>query len=115
MALAMAADPSISGWRAPRRAARGRPRRSLRWALDTCAACWRRCRRQRRERRPYRRAAEICDEMSRSAGASASTARADPPLKPRGDRLNALTHCNAGCSPVDWGTALARSLAHDAA
>ena len=32
----------------------------------------------------------------------------DPRLKPRGERINVLTHCNAGwLATVDWGTALA--------
>ena len=55
--------------------------------------------------------------MPRSAGASASTASAEiRRLKPRGDRIKALTHCNAGwLATVDWGTALAPIYqAHDA-
>ena len=46
--------------------------------------------------------------MPRSAAASARHGLAEiKRLKPRGERINALTHCNAGwLATVDWGTAL---------
>ena len=46
--------------------------------------------------------------MPRSAAASARTAwPRSSALKPRGERIKALTHCNAGwLATVDWGTAL---------
>ena len=71
----------------------------------------------RRRETAYRRAAEICDEdveICRRIGQHglAEIRR----LKPRGERLQALTHCNAGwLATVDWGTALAPIYqAHDA-
>src|SRR4029077_19186651 len=57
----------------------------------------------------YKRAAEICDEdveICRRIGEHGLGAIRR--LKPRGARINALTHCNAGwLATVDWGTALA--------
>ena len=58
-------------------------------------------------------------KMSRSTGASASTAsrliEAIAAKKKPGERVNVLTHCNAGwLATVDWGTATAPIyLAHD--
>ena len=57
----------------------------------------------------YRRAAEICDEDAEICRRIGENGLAEiKRLKPRGDRINALTHCNAGwLATVDWGTALA--------
>jgi methylthioribose-1-phosphate isomerase len=74
----------------------------------TCARCWRRCRRASAATRPTARAAEICDEDAEICRRIGENGLAEiRRLTPRGDRLEALTHCNAGwLATVDWGTAL---------
>ena len=61
----------------------------------------------KRRETAYRRAAEICDEdveICRRIGENGLGLIRR--LKPKGDRINALTHCNAGwLATVDWGTA----------
>ena len=112
MALAMAADPSDAGL------ARGydvlmasRPTAvNLRWALDDVRALLSPLAPAKRRDAAYKRAAEICDEdadICRRIGENGLGLIKK--LTPRGgERLNALTHCNAGwLATVDWGTALA--------
>jgi methylthioribose-1-phosphate isomerase len=119
MALAMAADPSDSMLaRAHQVLLAARPTAvNLRWALDDLRALLAPLPPARRREAAYRRAAEICDEdveICRRIGQHGlSEIRR---LKPRGDRIQALTHCNAGwLATVDWGTALAPIYqAHDA-
>ncbi|MGW9331933.1 S-methyl-5-thioribose-1-phosphate isomerase [Bosea sp. NPDC055594] len=68
----------------------------------------------------YAEAAAICDEdvaLCRAIGEHGlGLIRAIAAGKPAGERINILTHCNAGwLATVDWGTALAPIyLAHDA-
>src|SRR6266850_3896431 len=119
VALAMAADPSDSGLaRAYAVLLAARPTAvNLRWALDDLRGLLAPLLPAKRREAAYRRAAEICDEdveICRCIGEyGLGLIRR---LKPRGDRLNALTHCNAGwLATVDWGTALAPIYqAHDA-
>src|SRR5229473_4481966 len=119
MALAMAADPSDAVLaRAYQVLLAARPTAvNLRWALDDLRALLAPLPPAKRRDAAYRRAAEICDEdveICRRIGENGLGLIRR--LKPRGDRLNALTHCNAGwLATVDWGTALAPIYqAHDA-
>ncbi|HZV99054.1 MAG TPA: S-methyl-5-thioribose-1-phosphate isomerase [Methylophilaceae bacterium] len=119
MALAMAEDPSDGMLvRAYETLLASRPTAvNLRWALDDLRALLSPLPPARRREAAYKRAAEICDEdveICRNIGERglAEFRR----IKPKGDRLNVLTHCNAGwLATVDWGTALAPVYkAHDA-
>ena len=119
MALAMAADPSDSMLaRAYPVLLAARPTAvNLRWALDDLRALLGPLPPARRREAAYRRAAEICDEdaeICRRIGENGLELIRK--LKPKGDRINALTHCNAGwLATVGWGTALAPVYqAHDA-
>src|SRR5580693_2498028 len=119
MALAMAADPSDAMLaRAYQVLLAARPTAvNLRWALDDLRALLGPLPPGRRREAAYRRAAEICDEdveICRRIGEHGLGEIRR--LRPRGDRINALTHCNAGwLATVDWGTALAPIYqAHDA-
>src|SRR3981189_2087649 len=111
MALAMAADPS-DAMLAPASQVllAARPTAvTLRGALADLRALLGPLPPARRREAAYRRAAEICDEDAeicrRIGGHGLGEMRR---LKPSGDRINALTHCNAGwLATVDWGTALA--------
>ena len=90
---------------------------NLRWALDDLHALLSPLPLAQRREAAYRRAAEICDEdaeICRRIGENGFGLIRR--LKPRGERLNALTHCNAGwLATVDWGTALAPIyMAHNA-
>ncbi len=83
---------------------------NLRWALDDLRNLLAPLSPAKRADAAYRRAAEICDEdaeICRRIGENGLGLIRK--LKPRdGDRINALTHCNAGwLATVDWGTALA--------
>ncbi len=82
---------------------------NLRWALDDLRALLAPLPQGKRREAAYRRAAEICDEdaeICRRIGENGLGLIKK--LKPKGDRINALTHCNAGwLATVDWGTALA--------
>jgi methylthioribose-1-phosphate isomerase len=84
---------------------------NLRWALGEMEKAVRNQPREARVAAAYAKAAEICDadvEMCRSIGEHGFgliKAHAD---KKGGERVNILTHCNAGwLATVDWGTALA--------
>ncbi|CAN5278864.1 S-methyl-5-thioribose-1-phosphate isomerase [soil metagenome] len=110
MALAMVADPSDAGLeRAYDVLLASRPTAvNLRWALDDLRTLLGPLPPGRRGEAAYRRAAEICDEdaeICRRIGENGLAVIER--LKPRGERINALTHCNAGwLATVDWGTAL---------
>jgi methylthioribose-1-phosphate isomerase len=92
---------------------------NLKWALDEIAAAVRNQPRAQRVAAAYRRAAEICDE---DVAINAAIGRHGLGLiediaarKKTGERVNVLTHCNAGwLATVDWGTATAPIyMAHD--
>jgi methylthioribose-1-phosphate isomerase len=92
---------------------------NLKWALDEMMAVVRNRPRTERLAAAYRRAAEICDE---DIAINTAIGRNGLPLiekiaarKKPGDRVNVLTHCNAGwLAAVDVGTATAPIyLAHD--
>ena len=93
---------------------------NLRWALDEMIAAVRNRPREERVAAAYKRAQEICDEdaaMSEAIGEHGKTLiEAVARKKKPGERVNVLTHCNAGwLATVDWGTALAPIYkAHDA-
>ena len=119
MALAMAADPSDAMLaRAYQVLLAARPTAvNLRWALDDLRALLGPLPPARRREAAYRRAAEICDEDAEICRRIGEHGLAEiRRLKPRGERIQALTHCNAGwLATVDWGTALAPIYqAHDA-
>ncbi|MBN9089992.1 MAG: S-methyl-5-thioribose-1-phosphate isomerase [Reyranella sp.] len=119
MALAMLADPSDANLeRAGKLLLASRPTAvNLRWALDDLRALLAPLPMAKRREAAYRRAAEICDEDAEICRRIGVNGLAEiKRLTPRGDRLNALTHCNAGwLATVDWGTALSPIFhAHDA-
>jgi len=122
MALAMREDPSDENVTASAQALMAtRPTAvNLRWAVDAMQALLLPLAPNAREQAAYIRAVEICDEdvaICSSIGDHGLSlihnvweARGKP------DRVNVLTHCNAGwLATVDWGTALAPIYkAHDA-
>jgi methylthioribose-1-phosphate isomerase len=85
---------------------------NLKWALDEMVAAVRNRPRAERSAAAYRRAAEICDE---DVAINTAIGRNGLPLieaiaarKKPGERVNVLTHCNAGwLATVDVGTATA--------
>ena len=92
---------------------------NLKWALDEMMAAVRNRPRSKRSAAAYRRAAEICEE---DIAINTGIGRSGLPLieavaagKKPGERVNVLTHCNAGwLATVDVGTATAPIyLAHD--
>jgi methylthioribose-1-phosphate isomerase len=92
---------------------------NLKWALDEMMAAVRNRPRAERTAAAYRRAAEICEE---DVAINTGIGRSGLPLieaiaarKKAGQRVNVLTHCNAGwLATVDVGTATAPIyLAHD--
>ncbi len=83
---------------------------NLRWALEEMRAAVRNLPREARVAAAYRRAAEICDEdveTCRLIGVHGlALIKAIAAKKSSGERVNVLTHCNAGwLACVDWGTA----------
>jgi methylthioribose-1-phosphate isomerase len=85
---------------------------NLRWALEEMHAAVRNLPPDRRVAAAYRRAAEICEEdvkTNRQIGRNgARLIQEIAARKAPGDRVNILTHCNAGwLACVDRGTALA--------
>ena len=92
---------------------------NLRWALDEVMAVIRNRPRAERTAVAYRRAAEICEEdVAINTGIGQSglpLIEAIASKKQRGERVNVLTHCNAGwLATVDVGTATAPIYtAHD--
>ena len=91
---------------------------NLRWALDEMKHAVRNLPREARLAVAYVRAAQICDEDVENNGRigehGLGIIRAHAEKK-KGERVNILTHCNAGwLACVDWGTALAPIYrAHD--
>jgi methylthioribose-1-phosphate isomerase len=92
---------------------------NLKWALDEMMAAVRNRPRAERSAAAYERAAEICEE---DVAINTAIGRNGLPLietiaarKKPGERVNVLTHCNAGwLATVDVGTATAPIyLAHD--
>jgi methylthioribose-1-phosphate isomerase len=85
---------------------------NLKWALDEMMAAVRNRPRAERTAAAYRRAAEICDQ---DIAINTAIGRNGLPLieaiagrKKAGERVNVLTHCNAGwLAAVDLGTATA--------
>jgi len=92
---------------------------NLKWALDEMMAALRNRPRQERVAAAYRRAAEICDEdvaINQAIGRHGLCAdRGGRGQEKPGERVNVLTHCNAGwLATVDVGTATAPIYAaHD--
>src|SRR5215207_6152580 len=92
---------------------------NLKWALDEMIAAVRNRPRAERLAAAYRRAAEICDEdvaINQAIGRHGFKLIEEIAAKNPGERVNVLTHCNAGwLATVDFGTALAPIYtAHDA-
>ena len=91
---------------------------NLRWALDEMRSAVRNLPRDARLAAAYARAGQICDEDVENNGRigehGLGIIRAHAEKK-KGERVNILTHCNAGwLACVDWGTALAPIYrAHD--
>ncbi len=92
---------------------------NLKWALDEMVAAVRNRPRAERTAAAYRRAGEICEE---DVAINTAIGKNGLPLieaiaqrKKAGERVNVLTHCNAGwLAAVDVGTATAPIyLAHD--
>ena len=85
---------------------------NLKWALDEMRAALRNVPREQRAARGYQRAAEISDEdveINRSIGRHGLAILTEIAARKKpGERVNVLTHCNAGwLATVDWGTATA--------
>jgi len=119
--LAIQADPSDEALRrAYAMLVQTRPTAiNLRWALDEMMLALRGTAGTQRVSAAYARALAICEE---DIAINAALARHGVKLieetaakKPPGERVNILTHCNAGwLAAVDWGTATAPIyLAHD--
>ncbi len=92
---------------------------NLKWALDEMVAAVRNRPRSERVAAAYARAAQICDEdvaINIAIGRHGLTLIEDIAARKKpGERVNVLTHCNAGwLATVDWGTATAPIyMAHD--
>lgn len=93
---------------------------NLKWALDQMMALLKPLAPSQRTAAAYRRAAEISDEdveINKAIGGHGlKLIEAIASGKKRGERINILTHCNAGwLATVDFGTATAPIyLGHDA-
>ena len=122
MALAMREDPSDENVTASAQALMAtRPTAvNLRWAVDAMQALLLPLAPNAREQAAYIRAVEICDEdvaiCSSIGDHGLSLIHNVWEARGKLDRVNVLTHCNAGwLATVDWGTALAPIYkAHDA-
>jgi methylthioribose-1-phosphate isomerase len=92
---------------------------NLKWALDEMQSVLRRLPPSERAATAYARAGEIAEEdiaINRGIGEHGlALIEAVAARKKPGERVNVLTHCNAGwLATVDWGTATAPIyLAHD--
>jgi methylthioribose-1-phosphate isomerase len=92
---------------------------NLKWALDEMMSALRGTTGKERVSAAYARAAAICEEdiaINAALGRHGlALIEAIAARKPAGERINVLTHCNAGwLAAVDWGTATAPIyLAHD--
>ncbi|HET8729417.1 MAG TPA: S-methyl-5-thioribose-1-phosphate isomerase [Alphaproteobacteria bacterium] len=121
LALAMRADPSDAHLaRAYDILFATRPTAvNLKWALDDLRGRLAALPSEERAAAAYRRAGEICDEdvetCRRIGEHGLKVIEEAYKRKGRPERLNILTHCNAGwLATVDWGTALAPIyMAHD--
>src|SRR5688572_23313625 len=118
--LALREDASDEGLEAAvARLARTRPTAiNLNWALAEMMAAVRNRPRGERVAAAYARAAEICDQdvaTNRAIGEHGLKLIEEVAAKKPGERVNILTHCNAGwIATVDRGTALAPIYeAHD--
>lgn len=114
MALAMRADASDGTLQAAHDALYAtRPTAvNLRWALAAMMEALRPLPPAQRTEAAYARASALCDEdveINYAIGTHGlHIFRQVWQKKPQGERLNVLTHCNAGwLATVDWGTALA--------
>lgn len=93
---------------------------NLKWALDTICPQLSELPETERQAAAYRIASEIADEdveLCKSIGRNGlEIIRKIAASKPKGERVNILTHCNAGwLATVDWGTALSPIyMAHEA-
>ncbi|MHC5654892.1 S-methyl-5-thioribose-1-phosphate isomerase [Stappia sp. ICDLI1TA098] len=93
---------------------------NLKWALDAAAAHLRPLAREERAAAAWRFAADLCDgdvAVNHAIGQHGlAVIREIAARKPAGERVNILTHCNAGwLATVDWGTATSPIYqAHDA-
>ena len=88
---------------------------NLRWALEEMRAAVRNLPREARVAAALRRADEICEEdveSCRPIGEHGLKLIEEIAARKRnGERVNVLTHCNAGwLACVDWGTALGADL-----
>jgi methylthioribose-1-phosphate isomerase len=121
VALAMRADPSDGALeRAYERLIAARPTAiNLKWALDEMRQALSTLAPSARAAAAYVRAGEIAEQdiaINRSIGRHGlALIEAVKAGKKPGERVNVLTHCNAGwLATVDWGTATAPIyLAHD--
>jgi methylthioribose-1-phosphate isomerase len=91
---------------------------NLKWALDEMMATVRNRPRGERVEAALRRANEIADEdvaINQAIGRNGLKIIEDIAARKKGERVNVLTHCNAGwLATVDWGTATAPIyMAHD--
>jgi methylthioribose-1-phosphate isomerase len=91
---------------------------NLKWALDEMVAAVRNRPREERVAAAYRRAQGISEEdiaNNRAIGEHGLKLIAEVARSKPGERINVLTHCNAGwLAAVDWGTATAPIyMAHD--
>ena len=91
---------------------------NLKWALDEMLAAVRNKPRAERLEAALRRAGEIADEdvaINQAIGRHGLKLIEAIAAKKKGERVNLLTHCNAGwLATVDWGTATAPIyMAHD--
>jgi len=120
-ALAMRADPSDAALdRAYEKLIATRPTAiNLKWALDEMTSLLRPLPPSDRTAAAYSRAAEISEDdiaINRGIGEHGiALIKAIAATKKHAERVNVLTHCNAGwLATVDWGTATAPIyLAHD--
>jgi methylthioribose-1-phosphate isomerase len=91
---------------------------NLKWALDEMVAAVRNRPRAERAAIALRRAGEICEDdvrINQAIGRHGLTLIEDIAARKHGERVNVLTHCNAGwLAAVDWGTATAPIyMSHD--
>jgi methylthioribose-1-phosphate isomerase len=114
LALAMREDASDAGLeRAYAKLHATRPTAiNLKWALDDLSAVLRPLPASERVAAAYARAAAIAEDdvaINQSIGRhGVALIEAIKATKKRGERVNVLTHCNAGwLATVDWGTATA--------
>jgi methylthioribose-1-phosphate isomerase len=91
---------------------------NLQWALNEMMAALRNQPRDRREAIALERANQIAEEdvaINQAIGRHGLKLIEDLAARKKGERVNVLTHCNAGwLATVDWGTATAPIyMAHD--